>query len=428
MKMIRSIGIVILFITGNLVAQWNIIYGLPGGGNCMDAVDRHTAVVISAGEVCVTYNWGENWQCNPILNPIDSTDNLSITDVSMTDSLSIWCCTNYPAMIMASLDGGLTWTQQYFDSSRIVIFHYIEMFNELEGVAMGEAYDETNLPVTVLWTEDGGLHWQPMNQSPPGSMADSWQRVDFVSTHYGFVFTVYDYTEEELYKTSDRGGSWSSLGFNPEAIHLVKLYNEDIALVLVHDRLMLTVDGGLSWRSFDITDHWWGDIEFAPEDPSRVWMTGSGGTYASQDTGKTWVRQPQNPGALDIVMIDQNIGWKVGSVAVYRTINGGMPASGIETPQQTPEHFSLKQNYPNPFNPKTTISFSLPAATFVNLDIFDITGVKVTSLCNEVLFAGTHRFSWSGGDQKGRAVKSGVYFARVQTDQNTETIRMHLLK
>ncbi|MCK9558596.1 MAG: C10 family peptidase, partial [Candidatus Cloacimonetes bacterium] len=45
-----------------------------------------------------------------------------------------------------------------------------------------------------------------------------------------------------------------------------------------------------------------------------------------------------------------------------------------------PHDFALRQNYPNPFNPSTTISFSLPQASKVHLDIYNLKGQLVKTL------------------------------------------------
>jgi len=96
--------------------------------------------------------------------------------------------------------------------------------------------------------------------------------------------------------------------------------------------------------------------------------------------------------------------------------------------ESTPGAIALGQNHPNPFNPKTTIGFALPAATRVTLDIYSATGQRVTRLVDEVLPAGQQQVIWSGADEAGRAVGSGVYFYRLQAGDWSETRKMMLIK
>jgi len=78
-----------------------------------------------------------------------------------------------------------------------------------------------------------------------------------------------------------------------------------------------------------------------------------------------------------------------------------------------PKEFALLQNYPNPFNPSTTITFALPSAARVNVEVFNILGQRVVTLINgEEHRAGYHRVEWNGTGTEGLSVGSGVYFVR----------------
>jgi hypothetical protein len=93
-----------------------------------------------------------------------------------------------------------------------------------------------------------------------------------------------------------------------------------------------------------------------------------------------------------------------------------------------PSGFTFEQNYPNPFNPMTTFSFSLPEATHVKLDIYNILGKRVVSVLNEQLPAGRHTCEWDGRDGQGRQVASGVYFARLRAGEFDSTKKMVVVK
>jgi len=95
---------------------------------------------------------------------------------------------------------------------------------------------------------------------------------------------------------------------------------------------------------------------------------------------------------------------------------------------QLPGKFTLDQNYPNPFNPATTISFAIPQAGDVRLDIFDILGRKVKMLINKKLPSGRYTLTWDGADKSGQPVASGIYFFRVQYSETSLTRQMLLLK
>jgi hypothetical protein len=90
---------------------------------------------------------------------------------------------------------------------------------------------------------------------------------------------------------------------------------------------------------------------------------------------------------------------------------------------------TLHQNHPNPFNPSTTISYYLPDASVVTLEIYDSTGRLVTRLADrEQQEKGTHSVGWRGLDTAGRSVSSGMYFYRLTSGKETISKKMVLLR
>ena len=83
----------------------------------------------------------------------------------------------------------------------------------------------------------------------------------------------------------------------------------------------------------------------------------------------------------------------------------------------------LHQNSPNPFNPATTITFFLPEAGPVWLDVFDVQGRHVTTLVERSLSAGRHELIFAPRD-----LASGIYFYRMRAEDYEKTRRMLLLK
>jgi len=91
-----------------------------------------------------------------------------------------------------------------------------------------------------------------------------------------------------------------------------------------------------------------------------------------------------------------------------------------------PRTFALHQNYPNPFNAGTVISFDLPKAADVRLEVVNVAGQVVHEI-NRHYAAGSHQIEWDG-TVGGRSVASGVYYYRLSAGEFTATKKMVLLK
>jgi hypothetical protein len=93
-----------------------------------------------------------------------------------------------------------------------------------------------------------------------------------------------------------------------------------------------------------------------------------------------------------------------------------------------PTAYSLKQNYPNPFNPATEISFDLPRAGNVQLNVYNILGRKVNTLIDDYLTAGRHSVTFNGTADDGNPLASGIYLYRLITEEFVDSKKMTLMK
>ena len=98
------------------------------------------------------------------------------------------------------------------------------------------------------------------------------------------------------------------------------------------------------------------------------------------------------------------------------TLEGGFDAGN------TPNEYAVG-SFPNPFNASTTITYALPTAGNVNLEVYNLAGQKVATLVNEYNEAGQHNVTWDAANYS-----SGIYFCKLSAGEKVFTERMTLLK
>jgi hypothetical protein len=62
------------------------------------------------------------------------------------------------------------------------------------------------------------------------------------------------------------------------------------------------------------------------------------------------------------------------------------------------------QNYPNPFNPSTIVSYSIPKAGIVHVEVFDLLGHRIDILVNKFQPSGNYFIEWEP-----RNISTGIY-------------------
>ena len=89
----------------------------------------------------------------------------------------------------------------------------------------------------------------------------------------------------------------------------------------------------------------------------------------------------------------------------------------------TPNNFYLNQNYPNPFNPTTRIDFSLPERQKVLLSVYNILGILVSELVNEIREPGSYSVTFDASK-----LPSGTYFYTILAGKYLAVNKMSFIK
>lgn len=85
--------------------------------------------------------------------------------------------------------------------------------------------------------------------------------------------------------------------------------------------------------------------------------------------------------------------------------------------------FGLLRNYPNPLNLSTTIAFSVTTPGPVRLEVFDVSGRRVSILADETLPTGEYARVWDATRAAG-----GIYFYRLAVGTEVQTRKMLVVR
>jgi hypothetical protein len=97
--------------------------------------------------------------------------------------------------------------------------------------------------------------------------------------------------------------------------------------------------------------------------------------------------------------------------------------SAVEDEGKIPLEFGINSAYPNPFNAQIIVNYSLPEESDIIIAVYNLLGQRVATVFDGVQQAGIYSVKWDASEYP-----SGVYFAVLETEETTKSIKMVLLK
>lgn len=236
--------------------------------------------------------------------------NVTLYDVSFTDSLYGWACGD-SGVVVHTTDGGATWAQQASGTGRELLA--IAFLNRKQGFATGDSG-------TLLRTGDGGTTWAMVATGVTAEFA----ALSFGDSLHGWIIGEGGTTLE----TSDRGQTWQVIRQGTtERIQALSFVDDQTGWMSTWEgNIWATQDGGENWsKQTSISPRPLHGIAFA--NANTGWAVGdSGRILATQNGGAAWA--PQASGTQrDLQAIfnsDAQHAWACGyQMEVAGTSNGG---------------------------------------------------------------------------------------------------------
>jgi hypothetical protein len=123
---------------------------------------------------------------------------------------------------------------------------------------------------------------------------------------------------------------------------------------------------------------------------------------------------------------DLLIGYGDGLVRIYTGVEHYHDAGA---PEDAPGRaVALLAPHPNPSSGRAVLAFDLPWGQAVRIDVHDVSGRRVATAVDRWYEPGRHEVTWSGLDDRGRRLPSGVYLIRLEALEGSDERKIVLMR
>jgi len=368
MKKLSYVFIILLAFAALTNAEWVRVTNPSLGGEDLYSVyftAPDSGYIVGEGGTYFRYYSG-SWHTQPY--PAHSSADWK--KIIATNSNTLYICGNGYA-ILKSVDGGENWTRKYVQATEASL-NDIAFWTADSGVAIGDGS-------LILLTTDGGENWTQIT-SPITSVY-----LESVAFSKSGKIGIVVGQNGTIIRSTDGGANWTKVN-SPTTSTLLsvnsQIGNQNSVAVGVNGQIIYSTDTGIEWS---ITN-------------SEV-----------------------NSSLNEVFNTTSNSVWAVGDQGVI--LYNSTISTLINQNDKLLNNYILSQNYPNPFNPTTTINYSLPEASRVNLAVYNNLGQVVETVVDEVQPIGTYQVIWNAAK-----FPSGMYFYRLNANNFAQTKKMLLIK
>lgn len=374
--------------------------------------------------------------------------------------------------ILKTIDGGVTWNQQYYNSN--YYFRSVEFFDENIGFAGTLANGNPNS--TLLKTINGGQTWTDITSTLPTNVPG------ICGMHMTNENTIYItgtfYSSAYIMKSIDQGVTWTYTDMGNLCNALVDVYFKDENIGYAAGQsaqgtglrgiIVRTINGGQTWNTVAIgtnsNERIWKiqEIENSVMYGSVEAFTSTPEYYKSIDGGITWQLNSVTSAGVDgtiqgIGFLNEDIGWVGGyDTFFYETTNQGnswefkpaigtsfnrfqrvndtlMYTSGTNVYKYTdpsllsieefeitkPKGHNIQVKGSNIIEDEAILELDLINNTYCELSIYNTVGQRVKTLTEGKRNAGKYEIPFNVN-----SLSKGQYFIVLYTYHGYESIRI----
>jgi hypothetical protein len=296
----------------------------------------------------------------------------------------------------------------------------------------------------VYWSVDNGQSYAPVSgdlttNATAGVVYSTLTTIEFSAADTSLVYVGTD--DGKVWRGTAGGTVWTDVSAGLPVRYVTHVapdpVDSQVAYVTLSGfgldehlaHVYRTANRGASWSSIagNLPDVPANDLIVDPTDPNTLYLATDVGVYATRNLGANWFQLGIGMPAQAVFDLMLHAPSRTLIAATHgrsqwRLDLGALPLAVGEP--RAAARLALSAPSPNPSRGSARLTLDLAAPTAVDVTVYDLAGRRVAGLAHGTLAAGRHALAWDGRGDAGRRVGAGVYFVRADAGGDVATRRL----